>query len=349
MKRVAFAVPGSLETPTGGYAYDRRIIAELNRLGWAIELVDVGEGFPWPSEAIRSSARARLLTVPAGCPIVIDGLALGVLPDVAAELASHHPLLALVHHPLALEAGLSVERADSLRRSEQSALATVAQVVVTSPATARILVSDYGVSSDCITVVRPGNDPVPHARGSRQDTLHLLSVGSVIPRKGFDLLVSALAPLVGLPWRLTIAGDLTRDPAAAAKLRTCITHHGLSDRIAILGAVPSEQLAALYDSADLFVLASSFEGYGMAYAEALAHGLPVVGTTGGAIPETVPPDAGLLVPAGDTSALTEALHRTIPDSALRLRLSEAAVAAAGRLPTWPQSGEIFAGVLARLA
>lgn len=348
MTRAAFAVPGSLETPTGGYAYDRRMIAELERLGWVIELVDVGEGFPWPSEIIRSTARARLLQVPAGMPIVIDGLALGVLPDVAAELASHHPLLALVHHPLALEAGLSAEQADILRRSEQSALGAVAQVVVTSPATARTLASDYDVGMDRITIARPGNDPVPRARGSRQDTLHLLSVGSVVPRKGFDLLVSALAPLAGLPWRLTIAGDLTRAPVAAAKLRTDIIHYGLSERIAVLGAVPSEHLAALYDSADLFVLASSFEGYGMAYAEAIAHGLPVIGTTGGAIPETVPHDAGLLVPVGDTAALTEALRRTITDSALRLQLAEAALAAAGRLPTWPQSAALFAGALARL-
>ncbi|WP_315833572.1 glycosyltransferase family 4 protein [Bradyrhizobium prioriisuperbiae] len=325
------------------------MIAEIERLGWHVELVDVGEGFPWPSEAIRSTARARLLTVPAGCPLIIDGLALGVLPEVAAELAGHHPLLALVHHPLALEMDLSTEQADILRRSEHSALAAVAQVVVTSPATARIIATDYGVSADRITVARPGNDPVPRARGSGQDTLHLLSVGSVIPRKGFDVLVGALAPLASLPWRLTIAGDLTRDPAAAAKLRTDITHYGLSDRIAVLGAVPSQQLATLYDRADLFVLASSFEGYGMAYAEALAHGLPVIGTTGGAIPETIPPDAGLLVPAGDIAALTEALRRTITDSALRLRLSVAALAAARRLPTWPQSGEIFASALARLA
>ena len=349
VKRAAFAVPGSLETPTGGYAYDRRIIAELERLGWRIELVDIGEGFPWPTEATLAAARTRLLSVPAGQPTVIDGLALGVLPEVVSGLAIRNPLLALVHHPLALEWGLSADQADVLRSSERAALASARGVVVTSPATARIVASDYGVPAERITVARPGNDPAPRARGSQNGPPHLLSVGAVVPRKGFDVLVAALATISELPWRLTVAGDLTRDAAAAAKLHSDISRHQLPDRIAVLGAVSPEQLAALYDTADLFVLASYFEGYGMAYTEALAHGLPVIGTGAGAIPETVPRDAGLLVAAGDPAALAEALRRALSDTGLRLRLSEAALAAARQLPTWQESAAIFAGALEKLA
>jgi glycosyltransferase involved in cell wall biosynthesis len=349
VKRVAFAVPGSLETPTGGYAYDRRIIAELERLGWHVDLVDVGEGFPSPSQTARSAARSRLLKVPAGQPVIIDGLALGALPDVASELANRNPLLALVHHPLAFEWGLPADQADRLARSERAALAFVQGVVVTSPATARVVASDYGVPADRITVARPGNDPVPRAHGSRNDVPHLLSVGAVVPRKGFDVLVKALATLDALPWRLTIAGDLTREPRAAAALQADIARHGLTGRIAVLGVVSSEHLASLYGSADLFVLASYFEGYGMAYAEALAHGLPVIGTTAGAIPETVPGEAAMLVAAGDATELATALRRAIGDSGLRQRLSDAALAAARQLPTWPQSGAIFGGALEMLA
>jgi glycosyltransferase involved in cell wall biosynthesis len=349
VKRAAFAVPGSLQTPTGGYAYDRRIIAELEHLGWHIEVVDLGEGFPWPSGDTLSGARDRLLKMPARQPIVVDGLALGVLPDVASELARRTPLLALVHHPLALEWGLSAQQATLLQRSERAALASTRGVVVTSPATARIVASDYGVPADRITVARPGNDPAPQARADRDLGMpHLLSVGAVVPRKGFDLLVGALATLVALPWRLTIAGDVTRDAAAAARLHSEIARHGLANRIAVLGAVSAEQLARLYDTADLFVLASYFEGYGMAYSEALAHGLPVIGTRAGAIPDTVSPDAGLLVPPGDAAALADALHRVLTDSALRQRLAEGATAEAHQLPTWPQSGAIFAGALERL-
>ncbi len=348
VKRVVFAVPGSLDTLTGGYAYDRRIIAELRQLGWDVECLDIGERFPWPDDATRSAARSLLLKVPDGRPIVVDGLALGVLPDVAGEVASRHPLLGLVHHPLALEWGLSAGRADALHRSEQAALAAVREVVVTSTTTAKLVATDYGVPAECITVARPGSDPAPRSSGSRSEVPHLLSVGAVVPRKGFDVLVAALATLAELPWRLTIAGDLTRDPNEAARLQASIFQHKLIGQIATLGAVSSERLAALYDEADLFVLASRFEGYGMAYAEALSHGLPVIGTTAGAIPDTVPQEAGLLVTAGDADELAGALRRVIADAELRHRLSDAALAAAPTLPTWQQSGAIFAAALEKL-
>ncbi len=134
--------------------------------------------------------------------------------------------------------------------------------------------------------------------------MRLLSVGAVVPRKGFDVLIAALATLTDLSWRLMIAGDRTRDRNAAAQLDADIAHHALGNRIAAPGAVSPERLAALYAEADVFVLASRFEGYGMAYAEAVAHGLPVIGTSAGAIPDTVPPDAGLLVAPGDIPALS---------------------------------------------
>lgn len=349
VKRVVFAVPGSLDTPTGGYAYDRRIMAELRQLGWNVECLDIGGGFPSPNDATRLAARSLLLKIPDGDPIVVDGLALGVLPDVAAEVAGRHPLLGLVHHPLALEWGLSAERADALRRSERAALAAAHEVVVTSPATARLVTSDYDVPTERITVARPGNDPAPRSRGSRDGVPHLLSVGAVVPRKGFDVLVAALATLAGLPWRLTIAGDLTRDPNEAARLQACISEHQLSNRIAVLGAISAERLAALYDEADVFVLASHFEGYGMAYSEALSRGLPVIGTMAGAIPDTVPRTAGLLVAPGDVTELAGALRRAIADDELRRRLSDGAFASAAALPTWQQSGAIFASALEKLS
>jgi glycosyltransferase involved in cell wall biosynthesis len=352
VKRFAFAVPGDLATPTGGYAYDRRMIAELGDLGWQIDLLDLGDGFPAPDDATRAAARTRLLSVPAGRIVVIDGLALGVLPEAATELAGRNPLLALVHHPLALESGLTAERVESLRRSERSALASVCGVIVTSPATARLVVFDYGVPAERVTVARPGNDRVPptrHQPARRDDGgVQLLSVGTVIPRKGFDVLVAALAELTDLPWRLTIAGDLTRDRNAAAQLERDVARRGLRQRIDILGAVSSARLAALYAAADLFVLASYFEGYGMAYAEAVALGLPVIGSNAGAIPDTVPTDASVLVPPGDVAAFAQALRDVIANSDLRQRLARAARAAAPQFPTWRQSAEIFAGALEAL-
>jgi glycosyltransferase involved in cell wall biosynthesis len=349
VRRFAFAVPGDLATPTGGYAYDRRMIAELGRLGWQVDLLDLGEGFPSPDETTRTAAQTKLLEIPTGRPVVVDGLALGVLPEAAALLADRNPLLALVHHPLALEWGLSAQQAEALRTSERTALAVAQRVVVTSAATARLVASDYGVPAERIAIARPGSDPAPLAQGRQDGVVRLLSVGAVVPRKGFDVLIAALAPLRGLPWRLTIAGDRTRDRNSVAELDAAIARHALEDQIASPGAVSPQQLVALYAEADVFVLASRFEGYGMAYAEAIARGLPVIGTNAGAIPETVPAETALLVEAGDVTALAQALRRVIGDTDLRRALAGAARTAAAQLPTWQHAAEIFSHTLEALA
>lgn len=349
VRRLTFAVPGDLATPTGGYAYDRRMITELKGLGWHIDLVDLGDSFPWPSDEARSAAQARLLAVPAGCAIVIDGLAFGALPEVASQLHSRHPLVALVHHPLAMESGLSTGQSDLLQASERAALAATSQIIVTSAATARYLVADYAVPAERITVACPGTDPAPMAQGSQDGIVRLLSIGAVVPRKGFDVLIAALANLIDLPWHLAIAGDRSRDREAAARLDADIKRYNLDNRVAVHGAVSPERLGELYAGADLFVLASRFEGYGMAYAEAIAHGLPIIGTNAGAIPDTVPADIGVLVAPDDPDTLALALRKVIANPDERRRMGTRARAAASRLPTWQESAKIFERALEALA
>ncbi len=175
--------------------------------------------------------------------------------------------------------------------------------------------------------------------------MRLLSVGAVVPRKGFDILIAALATLPDQPWRLTIAGDRGRDPKTAAQLDADITRSNLGNRVAVLGAVSPERLDELYAGADLFVLASRFEGYGMAYAEAIAHGLPVIGTTAGAIPDTVPAGAAVLVAPDDAAALAHALRKLIENSDERRQLALSARAAARQLPTWQDAAKIFSRTL----
>jgi len=276
--------------------------------------------------------------------MVLDGLAFGALPEAGA-LRSRTPLIALVHQPLALDPGLDTTQSEVFRESERASLAAAAHVVVTSEATARIVIADYDVPPQCVSVVRPGNDPVPPAPGSKDAVVRLLSIGSVVPGKGYDLLIAALVTLADMPWRLTIAGDRTRNPAAAAQLDADIEAYGLGDRVAVLGAVLPERIDELYLASDIFVLASRFEGYGMALAEAIAHGLPVVSTTAGAIPDTVPAGAGLLVPPDNTTALAQALRRLIADPPERQRLATNARAAAAKLPTWQDSARLFAGAI----
>jgi len=343
----SFAVPGDLATPTGGYAYDRRIIAELSAaLAWRIEVVDLGDGFPYPAAGTRATACARLAALPRH-PVVIDGLAFGALPEAAAALRASHRLVALVHHPLALESGLSAADAASLRASERSALVCARHVIATSATVARLLVADYGVASGRLSVVEPGTDRVSAPPRNREGVVKLLAVGSVIPRKGYDVLVAALARLRHLPWRLVIAGDCGRSPQTSRGLRAEIARLGLTDRISLLGAVASEQMSPLYASADLFVLPSRFEGYGMAYAEAIAHGVPVIGTTAGAIPQTVSADAGVLVAPDDVEALAAELQRLIASPDQRERL--AAGARAVTFPSWSEQAARFARVLESLA
>jgi glycosyltransferase involved in cell wall biosynthesis len=342
--RIAFAEPGDLATPTGGYRYDRRIIEELQRLGWQIDVLDLGDRFPFPNGAQRAAALATLSAVSYGCPIVLDGLAFGVLPEAGA-LRYRTPLIALVHQPLALDSGLDTAQAEVFRRSERAALAAAARVVVTSEATGRIVTADYGVPSSRISVVRPGIDIARPACGSNDNIVRLLSVGSVVPDKGYDLLIAAVASIADLPWRLTIAGDRTRDLTAAARLDADISAHDLGGRVTLLGAVSPERIAELYLASDLFVLASRFEGYGMALAEAVAHGLPVVSTMAGAIPETIPASAGLLVPPDDAPALARALRFLVGDRLERRRLAKNARAAAAQFPTWQDSARLFAGAI----
>jgi glycosyltransferase involved in cell wall biosynthesis len=345
VRRIAFAVPGDIMTLTGGYAYDRRIIVELKRLGWRVDAMSLGEGYPWPSETTRAAAYRHLSAISVDTTVVIDGLALGALPDVYAKVRPHHPIVALVHHPLALESGLRVEHATILRESERAALSEAARVVTTSQTTARYLITDYAVPADRIVVALPGVDPSSIARGGTDEVVSLLSVGALAPRKGYDTLIAALAKLGDLEWRLSIAGDRNRDQRTARELEASILQCGLSNRISLLGAVTSLQLDELFLSADLFVLASRFEGYGTAFAEAIAHGLPVVGTTAGAIPEAAPVGAGVIVPPDDVGALANALRRLIEDPAERRKLAAGAREAIPHLPRWPDSARQFARAL----
>jgi len=350
VKAAAFAVPGDLSTPTGGYTYDRRIVGELEALGWQVEVLDISDGFPRPTPEVRTIVGAQLMGLPVGQPLVIDGLAYGAMPDEAQSLRERYPLVALVHHPLALETGLSDAEAVALRMSERAALACARHVIATSDTTARLLVADYSVPPERLTVVRPGTDRAAARESHRSHAaLMLLAVGAIVPRKGYDVLVEALARLKDRPWRLVIAGDNTRSPETAGRLDDDVARYGLSERIEIAGPVSEERLAELYAAADLFVLPSRFEGYGMAYTEAVAHGVPVIGTNAGAIPDTVPPGAGILIPPDDVDALAATLRRLIDNAAEREQLAAGARAAAASFPTWPESAALFATVLDGLA
>ncbi len=341
---LVLAYPGDLATRTGGYRYDRRLALELEALGWTVSRLSLPASFPWPSPADLDATRDCLGRLPDRTTVLVDGLALGAMPGLVAAAADRLDIVALVHHPLCLETGLAPASAAALERSERDALGLVRAVIVTSPRTAATLTTLMGVPESRITVALPGTDPAPLAPGSNDGKLRLLCVGTVTPRKGQALLVEALAGVDGA-WELTIGGSLERDPAAGESLRAAIDAAGLGQRIHLAGELDEAALAANYAAADLFVSASLYEGYGMALAEALAHGLPIVAAAGGAVPDTVPAAAGLLVPPGDVAALRAALDRCLHDPDLLHALRRGARAARQALPSWRDTAVRVAGAL----
>lgn len=347
MSEIVFAIPGDLSLPTGGYAYDRRLLREWRETGVAARHLPLPGGFPSPSEADLAEAGRAILSSPYDSVLLIDGLAYGAFPEgIAAGLAGR--VVALVHHPLGLETGLSPAQATEFVRRETAALRYASAVIVTSEATKRLLVADFAVPAEKITVAEPGVDPAERALGSGGESVELLAVGSLVPRKGYDVLIAALKGLADKPWRLIIAGADDRAPATTAALEEQILTAGLSERIRLAGALEQGELDNAYAKADLFVMPSLFEGYGMVLTEAMARGLPILCTTGGAAAETAPDDAALKVPPGDVAALRAGLARLLDDTDERQRRADAAWRAAGTLPRWRETATIVAEVCAKV-
>lgn len=338
-----FVVAGSPAQLTGGYLYDARIAAGLSALGWQVQTRGLEGRFPRPDARAREAFAECLAAQPDGACVVLDGLVFGGLPELAEPHAGRLDLIALVHHPLAEETGISREQQVHFRASERAALALTRRVIVTSRFTARQL-ADYAVPAERIRVVEPGVDPSPLATADHTPP-NLLCVASITPRKGHTVLVEALARLRDLPWSCTLVGSTARDAAHAQTVMTAITAAGLDERITLAGEMSPEHLRAHWLAADLFVLPSFFEGYGMVVTEAIAYGLPVLTTTGGALAETLPVGAGVQVPPGDADALGAALARLLRDPAERGGLREGARAARDRLCDWTAASRAFADAL----
>jgi glycosyltransferase involved in cell wall biosynthesis len=347
MTKIAFAIPGDINLPTGGYHYDRRVLELLPKHGFDVSHLRLPGSYPTPSETDLLCTAELVAQTPADCVLLIDGLAYGAMPE-SLIAGFGRKIVALVHHPLCLETGLNEEREQELRVLEARALAQASAIIATSPATVRILADMFGVPASRLSAAVPGTDRAQRARGTGTP-LNLLAVGSVVPRKGYDLLIEALQPYRGQPWTLAIAGGQELDRADGGTLGKQIEAAGLSPHIRWLGAVDTSRLSDLYDRADVFVMPSHYEGYGMAMTEALARGLAIVCTSGVPAADTIPPDAVIRIEAGNVDALTSAIGQVIGDERLRQNLSDAAWAAAQTLPTWNDTTKHIADVLRRVA
>lgn len=339
-------LPGDVDdpsAPSGGNTYGRRVCAGLARLGVELRETRIPGDWPRPDETARARLADALATVPKGDAVLLDGLVACGVPDVVGPHASRLRLAILVHLPLAEETGLAPESAARLDAGEREVLHAAAVVVTTGRHAAQRLVRHHGLPTESVRTISPGTDPAPTAPGT-DGSAHLLCVASVTPRKGHDLLVTALAGLRDLSWTCDLAGPVARDGAHARRVAELIERYSLGERVRLLGPLSGAALDSAYAVADLVVQPSRAETYGMAVTEALARGIPVIAS---AVPDALD-DGGLLVPPGDADALTEALRRWFRDEPFRSRLRAAAGQRRERLPTWESAARQLAAVLARL-
>jgi len=338
----AFAIPGDIATLTGGYIYERRLLEGLRGLGHNMQHLILPASFPDPTSDEMGQAVAALEAVDPARPLILDGLVFGAIrTEGLARVRA--PIIAMIHHPLALESGLSAPRRAYLFQTEWDNLRLARHVLVPSPHTKAILTGRYDVPDDRITIATPGVDPPGPAQERAAPPL-ILSVGILHPRKGHDILIDALAQLADLDWQAVIVGN-PWDATHAAALAGQIDRSPVGARVRLAGRVPTCELERLYAQASIFALATRYEGYGIVFGEALVRGLPIVSCRVGAVPDTVPPGAGLLVPPEDAGAFADGLRKLLIDPTMREGMALAALAAGRHLPDWTGTALIASRVI----
>lgn len=355
-RSVHVVVPSDIDdvaVPSGGNAYDRRVCGGLPAMGWQVREVAVAGGWPRPDDAARASLARTLSAVPDGAVVLIDGLVACGVPDVVVPQARRLALVVLVHLPLGDEVGAGPGSAAGLAALERETLHAASAVVAPSSWAARRIVAQHELPADRVHIAAPGTDPAPLAPGT-DGASRLLCVGSVTPTKGQDVLVGALSAVADLPWSCDLAGPLRRNPAFVAALRGIIDGHGLGERIQLTGPRTGTQIGTDYAAADLLVLPSRVESYGMVVTEALSRGIPVLAASTGGVPETLghASDAsvpGILVTPDDVPALAGALRRWFGEPALRDALRRSARERRATLQGWKVTSRCLAGVLEQLS
>ncbi|MFD9112236.1 glycosyltransferase family 4 protein [Streptomyces bottropensis] len=355
LRSMHFVMPGGVDDlarPSGGNAYDRRICLDLPGFGWQVHKHTVAGSWPSPSEPARAELARTLRELPDGTVVLLDGLVACGVPEIILPEAERLCLAVLVHLPLGDETGLDPVLAAELDAKERATLRGVSAVIATSEWAVRRLVSHHGLAPERVHVAAPGADIAPLASGT-DGVSRLLCVAAVTPRKGQHRLVEALATVTELRWSCVLVGGLDQEPEYVDHIRTLIAKFGLEDRFHLAGPQAGAELDASYAAADLMVLTSYAETYGMAVTEALARGIPVLATDVGGLPEAVgrAPDGGvpgILVPPENPAAIAAELRGWFGEADVRRRLKAAARGRRAALDGWATTARSLAHVLGRL-
>jgi glycosyltransferase involved in cell wall biosynthesis len=336
--RVAFVTVGDTDRLTGGYLYNRRLLDGLAENG--VEVRQVAPCGATPAEQAEASSGFGDALEPARFDVlVVDALARIVVAPHLDGWRSVRPVVALVHELPGVVDPTTAER----ERPFEAPLLRSDRLVAVSEHGGKVLL-DRGVLAGRVAVVRPGFDGLEPCPGGTNGggITRVLCVAQWIPRKGVLDLVRAWRAEERSGAVLDLVGETDADADYAAEILVAA-----SEDPSVIGRGPVDDatLAGLYASADLFALPSRYEGYGIVYAEALSFGLPVVACDVGPVPEVTGRDAALLVPPGDTGALSGALGRLLSDAGLRQKMSAAALRRAASLPRWRETVEGFLRVL----
>ncbi|KQV69451.1 hypothetical protein ASC64_06280 [Nocardioides sp. Root122] len=342
-------VPGGIDDParpSGGNTYDRRLCAALGEQGRSVRLVEVEGGWPWSADVGAPALERALAGLPDGSPVLVDGLLASRLPGVMLPASRRLRVVLLVHLPAGVDDVLA-------RLPEQQVVRAAAGVVTPSAWCRDWLVWTYELDPAHVAVARPGVDPAEVAAGTTSGAA-LLTVGAVSSVKGQDHLLAALADVRDLPWTWTCVGSTAVEPEATVRLRRAATALGVADRILLAGPLGGADLEAAYAGADLLVLPSRTESYGMVLTEAIAHGLPVVATDVGGVREALGEPAGedlpgLVVRPGDPTDLAAALRGWLSERTLRERLRAAALRRRSMLEGWSATAERVVDALGEVA
>ena len=334
--------------PSGGNAYDRHACLGLTSLGWTVHERQVPGSWPVPDEQARGAVADALADTPSGSLVLVDGLIASTVPEVLARARDRLRLVALVHMPLG--AGTAGEAAPA---HERAALEAVDAIVTTSQWTREWLINAYALPPTAVHAVPPGVSAHELVAGTSSGG-QLLCVAAVTPGKGHDVLLDALDSLTDLPWRCACVGSREVAPPFAAEMVARASRNGLDERVTFTGPLVGEALDRAFAAADLLVLPSRAETYGMVVTEALARGIPVIASDVGGVREGLgeaigQEEPGLLVSPGDPHALAAALRRWLGEPALRQRLREAAQRRRATLTGWSHTAEQLSLVLRETA